>query len=242
MATTFTFYGSATDVFILRSSTIDFIRSRISLSGGIPKYNIIWLADDGVNITHSEVIGNIFAASCISESSRVDGLVYANTTIELLETTIVAPDYGIPCYVKGSKILTTSGYVSVEDLRVDDSVPTFGTISDTFTPEENVRKIRWIGKYIPNLHEKTRPIRIKKEAFPELTEDLCVSLGHALILDNKLVCARDLVNGTTITPDDCTEVTYYHIELDTYSAVKANGILAETYLSSDTRRIFESMV
>jgi hypothetical protein len=242
-ANSLTFHGSATDVFVFQASNINFVRSFIFLSGGIPKYNIIWLASDMVTITHSGVIGNIFASTCICESSRVDGLVYSNTTIELLNTTIAAPDYGIPCYVKGSKILTTSGYVAVEDLRVGDSVPTFGTITDVFTPEESVRKIKWIGKLVPVLYEKTRPIRIKKEAFPDLTEDLCVSPGHALIVNNKLICARDLVNGTTIIPDDCTEVTYYHIELDTYSAVKANGILAETYLSSsDTRVIFESIV
>ena len=239
---TLTISGTSSSVVVIRAvGTLTMENVTIILTGGILPFNVIWITSGNSSITNSNVIGLLFTNNAALNTSTITGSVYSATGLQMTTSTI-AFTTPLACYVKGSKILTTSGYVCIEDLRVGDSVPTFGTISDIFTPEENAQRIKWIGKCFPALDEKTRPIRIKKEAFPELTDDLYVSPGHALIIDNKLVCARDLVNGITITPDDCTEVTYYHIELDAYSAVKANGILAETYLSSDTRRIFESIV
>ena len=42
--------------------------------------------------------------------------------------------------------------------------------------------------------------------------DLVVSPDHAIFIDGKLICARQLINGTTIRQEtDWTAVDYYHV-------------------------------
>jgi CRISPR/Cas system CMR-associated protein Cmr3 (group 5 of RAMP superfamily) len=61
--------------------------------------------------------------------------------------------------------------------------------------------------------------------------DLFISPGHGIQVNNKIVRARDLINGKTITQSKKTEeVTYYHIELATHAMIDANGVAAESYL------------
>jgi hypothetical protein len=117
----------------------------------------------------------------------------------------------------------------------------FGTIGETVVLEESVEQIKWIGKFSPELSDKTRPVRFKQSYSSDLTEDLCVSPGHGMIVDGKLFCARDLISETVVY-DDCEKVEYYHIELPKYSVLKANGVLAESYSEGDNRSIFSPVV
>jgi hypothetical protein len=58
-----------------------------------------------------------------------------------------------------------------------------------------------------------------------------------------MVRASRLVNGTTIYQDnECDDVEYYHVELDSHSAVFANGILSESYLALNNRHVFENSI
>jgi hypothetical protein len=82
------------------------------------------------------------------------------------------------------------------------------------------------------LDSTSRPICIKKNAFGENTpfQDLYVSPGHRLLLNNEMVIVSRIINGTTIYQDnDCEDVEYYHLECEEHSAIFANGVLAETY-------------
>jgi hypothetical protein len=55
-----------------------------------------------------------------------------------------------------------------------------------------------------------------------------------------MICAKDLVNGTTIFQDsNRMSVEYYHLELKDHFAIIANGVLSESYLDFNTRSIFE---
>ena len=61
------------------------------------------------------------------------------------------------------------------------------------------------------------PVRVQRGAFADNMPhtDLLLSPDHAIFVDGKLICARQLANGTTIRPErGWTVVDYYHVELD----------------------------
>jgi hypothetical protein len=92
------------------------------------------------------------------------------------------------------------------------------------------------------LNDKSRPICIEKNAFGSNIpfQDLYVSPGHSLIVENRMAISSSLMNGKTIYQDEeCIEVEYYHVECRNYSAIYANGMLAESYYDSNNRYVFD---
>jgi hypothetical protein len=146
-------------------------------------------------------------------------------------------DQPIPCYSKGTLILTNQGYIKVEDIKKGDLVVRKGRISSNGSLEKNIdineAPIVWIGKFTPNiLNSNSRPICITKNAFGKECPfvDLYVSPCHRLLINDKIVASSNLINGETIYQDnECKSVEYYHLECDIHSAIYANGVLAETY-------------
>jgi len=146
-------------------------------------------------------------------------------------------DEPIPCYSKGTLILTNQGYMKVEDIKKGDIVVREGSISNDGMLNKNIdikeTPIIWISKFRPIiLNSNSRPICITKNAFGEECPfvDLYVSPGHRLLINDKLVRSSDLINGEIIYQDsECKSVEYYHLECDIHSAIYANGVLAETY-------------
>jgi hypothetical protein len=106
--------------------------------------------------------------------------------------------------------------------------------------------VNWIGRRRIDLTAHPRPetiapIRIQRGAFADNMPhtDLLVSPDHAIFVDGKLICARQLVNGTTIVQEqDWTSVDYYHVELDTHAILLAEGLPAESYLDTGNRGFF----
>ena len=104
----------------------------------------------------------------------------------------------------------------------------------------------WVSKFrVTNLNSKSRPICISKDALGKNApfKDLYVSPGHSLLLNGKMVLAKDLVNDETIYQDnECESVEYYHLECEQHSAIFANGVLSESYLEVNNRDVFENSV
>lgn len=144
------------------------------------------------------------------------------------------------CYAAGTRVLTATGEREVELLQPGDVVLTLA--GDTF----EAHPVKWIGRRRLDLMTHPRPlavapIRIARGAFADAMphRDLLVSPDHAILVDGALVCARQLVNGTTIRQEtDWTSVVYYHVELESHAILLAEGLPAESYLDTGNRGFF----
>ena len=67
---------------------------------------------------------------------------------------------------------------------------------------------------------------------------LFVSPDHAIYLDEVLIPARLLINGTTVRQVKRRRVVYHHIELEQHDVVLAEGLPAESYLDTGDRAKF----
>jgi Hint domain len=149
------------------------------------------------------------------------------------------------CYAAGTRILTAIGERTVESLMQGDIVLTLAG------EELSAQPVKWVGQRRIDLtahpHAETAaPIRIRRGAFAVNMphRDLLVSPDHAVFVDGKLICARQLINGTTIRPEKgWTSVEYFHVELDSHAILLAEGLPAESlpaesYLNTGNRGFF----
>lgn len=142
------------------------------------------------------------------------------------------------CFRSGTRILTATGEVAVEDLRPGDLI---------LDHEGRQRPVKWIGSRRINLAahpapENAAPIRFARGALTDTVphRDLYVSPDHALYLNGVLIPASKLVNGSTITQVPLAEVVYHHVELETHGVLYAEGAAAESFLNLDDARAFFS--
>ena len=144
------------------------------------------------------------------------------------------------CYLRGTHVLTATGEVLVEHLVVGDRVATRVDNETVFQP------VRWLGRRRIDLTthprpETAAPIRIRQAAFADNIphRDLLVSPDHGIFCDGKLICARQLINDTTIRRElGLSEAEYFHIELDRHAILLAEGLLAESFLDTGNRGFF----
>ncbi len=144
------------------------------------------------------------------------------------------------CYAAGTRILTPAGERVVESLAQGDVVSTL--TGDQLVPQ----RVKWLGHRRVDLRSHPRPasvapVRIRRGAFADAVphRDLLVSPNHGILIDGRLVCARQLMNGATIAQDeDLTSVEYFHVELDSHAILLAEGLPAESYLDTGNRGFF----
>ena len=137
-------------------------------------------------------------------------------------------------------IRTPDGELPVEKLRPGKQVITL------VDGQEIPQTVTWLGHRRIDLAghprpETVAPIRIQRDAFADGMphRDLMVSPDHAIFVDGKLICARQLVNGTTIRQElDWTAVDYYHVELDQHAILLAEGLPAESYIDTGNSGFF----
>ncbi len=142
-----------------------------------------------------------------------------------------------PCFVAGTRISTQRGEVAVEELRVGDMVQVVAGGA--------ARPIVWLGQRTVACArhpqpDKVWPVRIAAHAFGpgRPSRDLWLSPDHAVFIEDVLIPAKHLINGTSIRQVAMDEVTYYHVELPQHAVVLAEGLPAESYLDTGDRSNF----
>ncbi len=158
-----------------------------------------------------------------------------NISASSLGTVITLP---IPCFMAGTRILTSRGKIPVQKLSVGDTVITLA--GDDWP-------IIWIGKRTINSLQHAQPetvwpVCITANALAENipSRDLWVSPDHAIYIDDYLIPAKELINDCNIYQGRRNAVIYYHIELEEHAVVFAENAAVETYLETGNRGGFEN--
>jgi hypothetical protein len=209
--------------------------------------NFVGLANEVVTITNS---GTVFGTSGTVVLSNSDTLALSGITGNLTKGWVAetASDghggteifLASVCYAAGTRILTAEGERAVESLKHGDMVMT------VMGDELLACPVKWLGRRRIDLAAHPRPaevapIRIQRDALADSAphRDLYVSPDHAILVDGKLICARQLINGATIRQQhDRGSVDYCHVELDGHAILLAEGLPAESYLDTGNRCFF----
>ena len=162
----------------------------------------------------------------------------AGTTFVIADSNIIEA----VCYARGTMIRTPTGELPVEKLRAGKLVITL------VDGKEVPQTVTWLGHRRISIAghprpETVAPIRILRDAVADGMphRDLVVSPDHAIFVDGTLICARQLVNGTTIRQErDWTTVDYYHVELEQHAILLAEGLPAESYIDTGNSGFFEN--
>ena len=144
----------------------------------------------------------------------------------------------IICFTPGTAILTPSGEVAVEDLKVGDKV---------VTRDNGLQTIRWVGQKELTGRDliarpKLRPVLIRAGSLgPNLPDrDMMVSPNHRMLLVSEqaqllfdetevLVAAKHLVGMDGVQQVDTVGVGYVHFLCDNHEVVLANGAWSESF-------------
>lgn len=146
----------------------------------------------------------------------------------------------IPCFARGTMILTADGETAVEDLVPGDRIA---------TRDNGLQDIRWIGTRKIAAEGRFAPVLIEAGTFG-MHRRLVVSPQHRVMLthamaelmfgeDEVLVAAKDLVNDCSVRvlgPDDFEngEVDYFHLLFDQHQIIFSDGLPTESFLPGPT--------
>ena len=147
------------------------------------------------------------------------------------------------CFLRGTRIATLRGEIAVEDLRIGDLV---------VNAAGGALPVKWIGSRgfvtrMVNPHHRAAllPIRIAAGALGEAcpVRDLYVSPEHRICLDDVLIPAGKLLNGSSITrAEEFDVVQYFHVELPRHAVLYAEGAPAESFLDAGNRNMFANVL
>lgn len=142
------------------------------------------------------------------------------------------------CFTAGCRVLTPTGPVQVEDLRIGDSINTM---------DNGAQPIRWIGRCLlpaaalqqePDL----QPILVRKDSFGEgcPAYDIHLSPQHRVLIRGPkaqlffgepeiLVPVKKMTDGRSILRDNTRRhVEYLHLLLDRHEVIWSDGLASES--------------
>ncbi len=206
----------------------------------------------GATLTITQINGvNVVAGSVVTLSTGEKITLNADGTITLLAdgdittstfTYTVKDSAGntdvafvtvntVPCFARGTRLLTPRGQVAVEALALGDLV---------VTRDHGAQPVRWIGVVRVSATGRMAPVVIEAGTFGP-HDRLRVSPQHRIFLQNSqaelmfgqsevLVAALHLVNDVTVRVDRSeAEVEYFHILFDRHEIVWSEGLETESF-------------
>ena len=201
---------------------------------------------DTIEVTGIAATGSVYAGGTLTLSTTsgpvslaLPGAFQTNSFVVSNIASGVDVTLALACFRQGTHLLTASGPVPVEALRVGDLLVT--------GRERGLAPVTWLGKR--RVDDQTYPdprrawpIRIRAEAFGpgEPGRDLWLSPDHAVYANGVLIPVHRLVNGTTVTREPLADVTYWHVELPRHDILLAEGLTVESYLNTGDRASFEA--
>ena len=144
---------------------------------------------------------------------------------------VCATAVGCSCFLSGTRIKTPEGEINIEELRIGDRV---------LTASGEAKPIKFIGRRkiwrerAGPWRKGEGPVKISRFAIDGKAPhaDLYISPTHAIYIDGILIPVSNLVNGVTIVADakpEALSLALFHIELDTYEAILAEGLAVESF-------------
>lgn len=178
--------------------------------------------------TYATEIREAFFGSAAQTASLFITIAADATNTTLADAYATTDGTFVVCYQRGTSISTPAGERPVESLVPGDLV---------ISHSGGVRPVKWVGRQSFGArflagNRARLPVRIEAGALaPNIPATaLHVSPGHSMLIGNRLVLAKHLVNGITITQPDVTgTVEYYAIELATHDCVLANHCWSESF-------------
>jgi hypothetical protein len=136
----------------------------------------------------------------------------------------------IPCFAKGTLILTATGERRIETLEPGDLVE---------TRDNGLQPIRWIGRRTVEATGRFAPVVIEAGAMGDHAR-LVLSPQHRVLIqhhmaellfgsDEVLVAARDLVNDGTIRIREGGTIEYFHLLFDEHQIIWSEGMATESF-------------
>uniref|UniRef100_A0A6C0D178 Hedgehog/Intein (Hint) domain-containing protein n=1 Tax=viral metagenome TaxID=1070528 RepID=A0A6C0D178_9ZZZZ len=169
---------------------------------------------------------------------NVEGGGTANFEINGTACTLNSQNY---CFLRGTHILTSDGYIPIEDLCVGDLILSYGSITDdkdiTYHSNPILTPVKWIQSFRPPCKTTdTWPICFQKHSLGLFSprQDLWISPTHRMIMDGKMKSACEFINGETIIQDlNLVNVEYFHVEVEPHSVIDAEGVKVESFINFD---------
>ena len=144
----------------------------------------------------------------------------------------------VACFAEGTRVETVNGPVAVEALLVGDRIVT--------AEDGSGEPVVWVGQRAVNCArhpnpETVWPVRVRTGAFGpgRPARDLYLSPDHAVFINDVLVPAKLLINGTSIAQVKRDRVMYFHVELSRHAVILAEGLSVESYLETGDRADFD---
>jgi hypothetical protein len=137
---------------------------------------------------------------------------------------------GPSCFLRGTRILTPTGEVKVEELAIGDLV---ATLDGTAKPIKAIGRWSYPSGSAERWPGEVLPIKVARSALGALVPhtDLYLSSHHSVYIDGLLVPVRNLVNGRSIVHCSAVEgetVEYFHIELPAHDVIFSEGAATES--------------
>ena len=220
------------DVSGLGDGYVRFVSANIMIpQNGGPSFNQLFVAPgSGIGQTGSGTFSTKQQFDFNGDNDFNDFLENGNTNFFVGNYATAAP----VCFVRGTKIRTLSGDISIEDLRIGQQI---------LTLDNGYQPLRWIGSTECHAIGNCAPILFKPYSFGN-RKGLLVSQQHRMLVtgwqaeilfgtSEVLAPAKFFVNNSSIIRKIGGTVEYFHILFDNHQLVYANDVLTESFHPKD---------